>query len=87
MNINLDGPPANDPDRTRCGWWRDGNRITVRSDASETTFTLPRGQRRVSLYRLGDGRAQLAIGGFTKTTVVVTGPSDHIRKLKEAVLS
>lgn len=88
-NIILETGEHINPDLPHSGWWVDfdARRITVRTDLSLQTYTLPRGSRRVTTSRLGGGRAQLALGGFTSTTVCVTGPSDIIDKLREACLA
>lgn len=69
------------------GWWYEGNRITtVDAFGGTTVVKLPRGRPRVSMFVLGSGRAQLVIGGFTTTTVAVTGPVEAIQALREEVL-
>ena len=70
------------------GWWVDDNIITVVSGGGDNKarYRLPRGKPRVVTVRLGSGRDQLNIGGFTTTTVSVVGPSKTIAALREAVL-
>lgn len=68
------------------GWWIDANTVSVRTEHSLSVFRLPKGRPRVVMSRLGNRRAQLIIGGFTTTTVTVNGPTETIRKLREAVL-
>lgn len=68
------------------GWWVDANTVSVRTEHSLSVYRLPKGRPRVVLHRLGGRRAQLIIGGFTTTTVAVNGPTETIRKLREAVL-
>lgn len=84
MNINLFN--ETDPDMEFAGFWIDGHRVTVRTDDSVSTYTLPKGSRRVTTMRIGDERSQLILGGFKSVTVTVTGPSSTIRALREAVL-
>jgi hypothetical protein len=73
-------------DRTRLGWWIEGERVTVRTAHSISVYRLPKAARRITMMKLGARRSQLAIGGFTSTSVVVNGPNDTIAKLREAVL-
>lgn len=85
-NINLDTIEI-DPDTTDgAGFWIDGNRISERCSNHEATYLLPKGSKRITLWRLGNGLARLELGGFTKLTVTVTGPRKVIEKLREAVL-
>ena len=65
------------------GWWIDGNIITIDSKDGRTVWRLPRGRARVSLHRLGKGRARLVVAGFTTVTVEVVGPEKTLRKLME----
>lgn len=85
MNIVLNGPPV-DPDTDTVGWWADGNRVTVRGERTLSTYTLPKGARRVTMARLGKGQSQLVIGGFKSVTVTANGPSEHIERLRMEVL-
>lgn len=84
MNITLETEV--EPDSTTEGFWVDAHRVTVRAGNSESVYSLPKGCRRVTLSRLGNGRSQLVLGGFKSVTVAVTGPSPTISKLREAVL-
>lgn len=88
--INLDGPPLPqsqvDKDDQPPGWWLNDNRLSVRTLAGITVYTLPRGARRIHLMWVGNGRAQLALGGFKSTTLTVTGPTREIERLREAIL-
>lgn len=86
--IDLTGAPLPDGavDTDRPGWWRDGATLSVRGELGQTVYKLPTGRPVVGFMRLGGGRAQLKIGGFKTTTVVVNGPHDQIRKLYEEVL-
>lgn len=84
MNITLGNEV--EPDSTAEGFWTDEHRVTVRAGNSTSTFTLPKGSRRVTVSRLGNGRSQLILGGFKSVTVAVTGPSPTISQLREAVL-
>lgn len=70
------------------GWWIDDNVVTVVSNSGKTRarYKLPRGKARVTLSRIGSGRAQLALGGYTTTTVSVVGPIETLEALREAVL-
>jgi hypothetical protein len=65
----------------------EGNRLTVTSDHTISVYNLPRGARRVTIMTLGPERSALTIGGFKSTTVVVSGPTDLIEKLREGVLA
>lgn len=67
-------------------WHIDENRVTVISETCTTVFTLPKGQRRISLLRTGHGRGQLSIGGFKALTVTVVGPLAAVNRLRDAVL-
>lgn len=85
-HINLDTIEI-DPDvDDGAGFWIDGNRVTERASNYEASFLLPKGCRRIELWRLGNGQARLSMGGFTSLTVTVTGPRSVIERLKEAVL-
>lgn len=66
----------------------DGNVVTVTSSDGKmmSRYKLPTGKPRVTVHRLTKGQAQLAIGGYTTTTVAVTGPAAAIEQLREAVL-
>lgn len=63
-----------------------GNRVTVEGETLSTTYTLPKGARRITVERLAHGKRRLILGGFKTVTVTVTGPSKVIDELKEAVL-
>lgn len=63
-----------------------GNRITVSNDQRVAVYTLPKGARRVIVEKAGRGQSRLILGGFTKATVMVTGPTKIIERLREAVL-
>ena len=52
-------------DRTRFGWWIEGERVTVRTGHSISVYRLPKAARRITMMKLGACRSQLAIGGFT----------------------
>lgn len=88
-NIELaDGDEIPEPNvMTRDGWWIDGKVVTIRSHTGTwvSTYDLPKGAC-VTMIRLGDGRSRLGIGGFTKTTVTVTGPAEAINRLRERVI-
>lgn len=87
MNIVLDGPELADPNNELgSGWWLDANRVTVRTDMSLSVFTLPKRSPRIIIQRLGRGRSQLVVGGWTRTAITVTGPEDAINRLREGVL-
>lgn len=87
MNVNLDTIEIDpDSDDSETGFWIDGNRITDRWSGNVAVYTLPKGCRRISLMRLGQGRSQLTLGGFKANTVTVTGPTKVIERLREAVL-
>ena len=88
MNIILDGVEVDDPDNSEepIGWWIDGNRVFVRTANSDSVFTLPKRSPRIIMSRLGNGRSQLAVGGWTRTALCVTGPTRAIARLREAVL-
>ena len=86
MHIHLEGETEVDPDGTREGYWTDGHRVAVRAGHSVSIYTLPKGNRRVTLTRLGNGRGQLVLGGFKAVTVTVTGPMATVATLREAVL-
>lgn len=87
MNITLEGAEISSPNTTTtAGWWVDRERVNVRTADSLSTFNLPKHNKRVVIYRHGNGRAQLALGGFKTTTVTITGPHAVIEKLREAVL-
>lgn len=63
-----------------------GNRVTVSNDQRVAVYTLPKGSRRVIVEKAGRGQSRLILGGFTKATVMVTGPTKIIERLREAVL-
>jgi hypothetical protein len=86
MNIILEGDEVIDTTGTHPGWWIDGNVIYQRGVTLETRYSLPKGSRRVTTERLGEGRARLILGGFKSTTFSVVGPYDAIIKLREATL-
>jgi hypothetical protein len=85
MNLILDANEI-DPDATDVGWWIDGNVIWNRQTLSETRYSLPKGNRRVTTERLGNGQARLTLGGFKTVTFSVVGPRDAILQLRGAVL-
>ena len=68
-------------------WTVEGRRIEVIGVAATTTYTLPKGCRRVAVQKAGRNRLQLVMGGFNTTTVAVTGPAYVINKLKREVLA
>lgn len=84
MNITLND--LVEPDSAAEGFWVDAHRVTVRAGNSVSTYALPKGSRRVTVSRLGNGRSQLILGGFKSVTVAVTGPSPTISQLRESVL-
>jgi len=75
-----------DPDSEELGFWLDENKVTVRSELMLSVYSLPKGSRRVTMSRLGNGRQELILGGFKSITVAVTGPTEAIKRLREAVL-
>jgi hypothetical protein len=88
--ITLDGDElTEETDFTvRVGWWTNDNIIHVASNSGQiqSRYVLPRGRPRVTIDRIGRGRARLLIGGFTTTTVTVVGPTAAIEALRTAVL-
>jgi hypothetical protein len=74
------------PQSGKSGWWVDDNRVNVQQDKHLSTYTLPRGCRRVVVYRGPKGRSTLSAGGLKSITFTVTGPDEIIMKLREAVL-
>lgn len=79
MNITLDGDEG-------VAWEIDENRVTTRSESTEAVYRLPKRSPRVVLTRTRDGRSRLLVGGFTRAAITVEGPTDAIRRLREAVL-
>lgn len=86
MDIRLDGPPV-DPDGSEVGWWRDGLTVTVRAEHSLSTYRLPKGVRRVTMVRYGEGRTHLAMGGFKSATVTLIGDRDVLAAIREELLA
>lgn len=87
MNIDLSGAEISSPNTTTTpGWWVDRERVNVRTRDSLSTFNLPKHSKRTVLYRHGNGRSQLVLGGFKTATVTITGPAATIESLREAVL-
>ena len=88
LNIVLTGSKIADPDRAndREGWWYDGNVVHVRTDISQRRYKLPKGASVVTIQRLGDGRSTLIMGGYSKASVSITGPTEDIRTMREHVL-
>lgn len=63
-------------------WDIDRNVITVRDGSGSTTWRLPRGRAKVSLRKVGKGRARLVVGGFSSIAVEVIGPIKDLEKLR-----
>lgn len=86
MSFNIILSEPIDPASTAPGFWIDDNVIHVRTRAATSTYRLPRRKPRVTIQRIGAGSEQLVIGGFATTLVTVTGPSETVHQLREAVL-
>lgn len=84
LNINLEGSPV-DPDSLDSGYWVDGQIITERSESCWAVTKLPRANR-ITMLRIGDGRARLMLGGLSKPSVSVTGPTNVIEALRAEVI-
>lgn len=85
LSLNLEGSPV-DPDGDEPGFWVDGAVVTIRTDAFTEVVRLPKQAKRITILRLGSGRARLGIGGYTRSTVSVTGPVEIIERLRAEVL-
>lgn len=88
INLDTDGQlgPAGIDDDNQPGWWVQDNVVHERSETNVVRSKLPKGAARIALTKMGKGRSQLSIGAFTRTSVVVTGPTEVLEKLREAVL-
>jgi len=84
--ITLEHERPSSPSAPGDGWWVDDNRINIRQGKHLSTYTLPRGCRRVTLYRGVNNRSQLSAGGLKSITFSISGPDDVIAKLREAIL-
>lgn len=73
-----------DPDDAK--WRVTGRRVEILGEVAHETYTLPKGCRRVVVQSAGRHRSQLVLGGFSSTTVTVTGPSYVIKRLRDEVL-
>jgi hypothetical protein len=62
-------------------WDIDRNVISVREGSGVTVWRLPRGRAKVSLRKIGKGRARLIVGGFASIAVEVVGPVADLEKL------
>lgn len=61
------------------------NLIIQERDGHTSYITLPVKCRRIVLYRYGNGRGQLWLGGFKAMTVAVNGKYTVLESLLEAV--
>lgn len=86
--MTLEGEPLTDAqiEGTTPGYWIAENVIHERAERRVARIKLPKGSARVVLTRIGGGRAQLALGGLTTTSAVITGPTKTLEKLREALL-
>lgn len=62
----------------------DGTRVTINSEKVSYSYKLPKGARRLTLYR--GANPTLTIGGFKSITCKVIGPLDVLEGLREALL-
>jgi len=76
MNVSLDNAVFNVT----------GNRLMVSTGSTETYYRLPTGARKITVWHYAKGRAALAIGGFVKPSITITGPEHVIAALRDAVL-
>lgn len=89
MDIVLNGPEfvrVHDPLGPADGWQIDEHRVTIWTGTTVSLYALPRRSPRIVLERLTHGRSRLIVGGFTRRAISVTGPTEAINRLREAVL-